>query len=155
MIKTIDEIIKQSPIYLHNWDSKWDVITNFEEIYMSKKEYEATICPDEDIEYRQENKVRMNVALIKYADVNILFAAYGYANYSGDAFVLFEQNGKLYEVNGSHCSCYGLEDQWCTEETSLEALEFRIIDGTLGSDSYSENMFKTELMKFLGIEESE
>ena len=50
--------------------------------------------------------------------VHVLFAYYSYENYSGDAYVLFEQDGKLYGVEGSHCSCYGLEDQWYpTEET--------------------------------------
>ncbi len=52
----------------------------------------------------------------------ILFASYGGGSYDGDAFVLFEENGKLYEVHGSHCSCYGLEGQWKPEETSIEAL---------------------------------
>ena len=55
----------------------------------------------------------------------ILFAYYVDENYSGDAFVLFEKNGKLFEVHGSHCSCYGLEDQWHPEETSWEALAIR------------------------------
>lgn len=52
----------------------------------------------------------------------ILLASYTYENYSGAAFVLFEKDGTLFEVNGSHCSCYGLEDQWEPEETSEEAL---------------------------------
>ena len=52
----------------------------------------------------------------------ILLASYTYENYTGDAFVLFERDGKLFEVNGSHCSCYGLEDQWEPEETTKEAL---------------------------------
>lgn len=30
---------------------------------------------------------------------------------------------KLYEVHGSHCSCYGFEGQWKPEETSMEYLE--------------------------------
>lgn len=38
------------------------------------------------------------------------------------SFFLFEKGGKLYEVNGGHCSCYGFENQWCPEETSREAL---------------------------------
>ena len=41
--------------------------------------------------------------------VEILLASYTYKYYVGDAFVLFLKDGKLYEVNGSHCSCYGLE----------------------------------------------
>jgi hypothetical protein len=36
--------------------------------------------------------------------------------------VIFEKDGKLWEVNGSHCSCYGLEGQWQPEETTWEAI---------------------------------
>ena len=61
--------------------------------------------------------------------VEILLASYTYEDYSGDAFVLFSRDGKLWEVNGSHCSCYGLEGQWEPEETSVESIERRISTG--------------------------
>lgn len=61
----------------------------------------------------------------------VLFAAYE-LDYEGQALVVFRRNRKLYEVNGSHCSCYGLEDQWTPEETTVEALRHRIEKGTLG-----------------------
>lgn len=59
----------------------------------------------------------------------ILLASYTYQDYSGSAFVLFRKDGKLYEVNGVHCSCWGLEGQWDPEETSIEALRKRTGDG--------------------------
>lgn len=52
-------------------------------------------------------------------------AWYGYGSYEGSSLVIFEKDGKLYEVNGSHCSCYGLEGQWEPEETNWKALEMR------------------------------
>ena len=52
----------------------------------------------------------------------LLFASYGGGSYEGDAFVLFRKDGKLYEVNGSHCSCNGLEGSWSPEQTSVAAL---------------------------------
>lgn len=58
-------------------------------------------------------------------DEEILMASYGGASYEGDAFVLFQRDGKLYEVHGSHCSCYGLEGQWEPEETTWAALALR------------------------------
>lgn len=58
--------------------------------------------------------------------LNILLATYTYEDYSGDAFVLFEKGGKLFEVNGGHCSCYGLDGQWEPEETTSEALLARL-----------------------------
>lgn len=76
----------------------------------------------------------------------IVFAHYGGSGYDGCAFVIFQENGKLFEVNGSHCSCYGLEGQWSPEETSLEVLIHRIEHGNLGYDG---NSFKDELLEAL------
>ena len=64
--------------------------------------------------------------------------------------MLFEQNGKLYEVHGSHCSWYGLEEQWEPEEVDLVELENRLLNGTFGED-FSGNNFKEELCEFLGV----
>jgi hypothetical protein len=84
------------------------------------------------------------------ADVNVLFASYSYEDYSGDAFVLFEKDGKLYEVNGGHCSCYGLEGQWEPEETNVQALKHRLYEGNMGAEPYSGNVYADELKAFLG-----
>lgn len=62
-------------------------------------------------------------------DDAIRFAVYGYEDYSGSALVVFERDGKLYEVNGSHCSCDGLEGQWEPEETTWAALAMREMYG--------------------------
>ena len=53
----------------------------------------------------------------------IILGYYIYESYRGDSFVLFldSRDNKLYEVNGSHCSCYGLEGRWSPEETFPEA----------------------------------
>lgn len=67
------------------------------------------------------------------SDDQILLASYGGAAYEGDAYVVYERDGKLYEVHGSHCSCYGLEGQWAPEETSWAALAMR---KRPGSDDY-------------------
>ena len=61
----------------------------------------------------------------------ILFAAYD-GEYECEALVVFRHQRKLYEVNGNHCSCYGLEGQWDPEETTVEALRHRMDRGTLG-----------------------
>lgn len=55
-------------------------------------------------------------------DIEIAIAVYTYEDYSGDAFVLFRQGDKWFEVNGSHCSCMGLEDQWRPEEVVFAEL---------------------------------
>jgi hypothetical protein len=59
-------------------------------------------------------------------DEQIIMAAYDVEGYEGSVLVLYRgDDGQLYEVNGSHCSCYGLEDQWEPEVTSAEALRMR------------------------------
>ena len=92
------------------------------------------------------------------AGAEILLASYGYENYEGSAFVLFRRDGKLYEVNGCHCSCYGLseqgysgdtETQWQPEETTLESLRHRLEEGSLGKESYWGNEYADELRTVL------
>lgn len=70
----------------------------------------------------------------------VLVASYDYENYEGTAYVLFRRDGKLYEVNASHCSCYGLSEagimggghsQWEPEETTVEAVMHRVEKGWL------------------------
>lgn len=70
----------------------------------------------------------------------ILFAAYENESYEGYALVIFSKDGKLFEVNGSHCSCNGLEGQWSPEETSVDALKMR---------KYDYGDMKVDLAKFL------
>lgn len=54
----------------------------------------------------------------------VVFAYYTYEDYSGDALVILRdpKDGTFYEVNGGHCSCYGLEGQWEMEETTLDVM---------------------------------
>jgi hypothetical protein len=147
-MKSIKKIIKQSPVFLHNWENRFSVIADFFDVYMTEKEF---LDETKDNEYYREKRKRMESALTETRNVNILFASYGTDNYCGGAFVLFESNGVLYEVNGSHCSCFGLEGQWEPEVVSLEELKHRLEKGTFGSDDYCDNVFKDELKSFLGI----
>ena len=57
--------------------------------------------------------------------VEIVYAYYLYHEYEGQAFVLFIKDNELFEVNGSHCSCYGLEGQWDPESTVIAAIRKR------------------------------
>lgn len=81
----------------------------------------------------------------------ILLATYTYEDYSGSAYVLFQRDGKLYEVHGSHCSCFGLSEtdyygnstsQWDPEETTVKAVLRRI-------DSYVFDGAREELRQLL------
>ncbi len=64
-------------------------------------------------------------------DCSIILASYTNEDYSGNAYVLFKENDKFYEVNGSHCSCHGLEDQWIPSEVTYEELKYRFEKGTV------------------------
>lgn len=75
---------------------KIGVISDFEDIHISKKEFEATESPVKNIEWWMNRKSAMEQKIREWEPINILFASYGYENYSGDAFVLFERDGKLF-----------------------------------------------------------
>lgn len=87
-------------------DSKSGFLTNFTDVDSIVEAYQGS--SKEDLE-----------------GANILVAWYGYGSYCGSSFVLYEKNETLYEVNGSHCSCNGLEECWSPEETSWAALAMR------------------------------
>ena len=150
-MKTLQEILSQPPVYLNDWSDKIGLISDFDQIYMSKAEYEAETAPYANVKMWEEKKQRMKEAIERWKPINILFASYSYSNYSGDAWVLFERDGKLFEVSGSHCSCYGLEEQFDPEETTLEAISHRATEGKLGRNDWTDNEFSVELKKFLGI----
>jgi len=63
---------------------------------------------------------------MKYRVIAYCYEAY---DYEGDAYVLLERDGHYYEVQGAHCSCYGLEGQWELQHTTPEALKHRIDHG--------------------------
>lgn len=86
--------------------------------------------------------------LKNFENIEWLFGSYTYESYSGDAYVLFKRDGKLFVVSGGHCSCYGLEGQWDPTETTMEAVLHELNVGTLGASSYGSE-FKAELTQFL------
>ena len=128
------------PVYLHDWAQSqyFGMVAGFCGSYMTEADYESKSAPHCNGEYWLEEKEKMRAALAdeKFSAAEILLAAYQYEAYSGEAFVLFRRDGKLYEVNGGHCSCYGLEGQWEPEETTLAALTHRAQKGDLGGSEY-------------------
>lgn len=125
-MKTLEEIFNSEPVFLNDWEGKTQ-----DEIF-------------DDFQLEQD----------KRTGIKILFASYGYANYSGDAFLIFTKDGKLFEVNGSHCSCNGLEHDWEPEETSINAIVIRLIRVEyFGLYEPCGNGFREELLVFLGITE--
>ena len=72
----------------------------------------------------------------KRFDIVVAYESVGdYGCDSSGYFLLREKDGgTFYEVEGSHCSCYGFEDQWEPGQTSLGALKMR---NYIGAGGYS------------------
>lgn len=81
--------------------------------------------------------------------IDILLASYTNQHDAGYAFILFEQNAQLFEVNCSHDSEADFDGQWQPEDTSIEALLFRLNRGNLGSIKASDNVFDEPLRLLL------
>jgi hypothetical protein len=150
-MKSLETILNQTPVFLNDWKSLLDLWGDFDDIYMDEEEYRAGKSPYPNEESWVEKRAKMDAAIKEHEAEHVLFASYCYENYSGNAWVLFEKDGQLYEVNGGHCSCYGLEGQWEPEAVTLDALEHRVIEGKMGKGDCSGNEFADELREFLGI----
>lgn len=81
--------------------------------------------------------------------VEVLFAWYDDPwGYSGAAFVLFRKDGEYYTVEGSHCSCYGLEGQWSPVRVTLDYLRQSLRQG-LGTYNNGDDYFTSKLGELL------
>lgn len=83
------------------------------------------------------------------SDIDILLASYKEGDYSGYGFILFTIGQSYYEVNTSHDSECEFTGQWQPEETTIEALLYRLHRGNLGSAAAGENVFSEELKQIL------
>ncbi len=81
----------------------------------------------------------------RLSNATILLATYTHDEFGGEAFVLFRQNGRLYEVNASHDSAGGITGQWEPEETYLQVLRHRLERGRLGRSADGSSLFADEL----------
>ena len=77
----------------------------------------------------------------------VLVAIYDIDGYDGYAHVVY-RNGRKYYLNyGSHCSCYGLEDQWEPEEFSSKKLLIAFLEKS--SDDWKFGKVNSELAEYL------
>jgi hypothetical protein len=134
-------------MYLNDWKDTgfMGLVADFSGIYNTIYEFGATECPIANVSFWEAELERD-----QWKGIDVLLASYGHKNYSGDAFVLFKKDGKLYEVNAGHRPYYGLEGQWEPEETTVESLLHRLNAGNLGNEDYSGNKFANELRAVLG-----
>jgi hypothetical protein len=94
-------------------------------------EYAGT--PSENYTYGETTEQDIKEAAELLKDKTVLIAYESDYDYGATSFFLLQdQQGKLYEVHGSHCSCFGFEGQLDLEETTMKALKFRLEnDGVL------------------------
>lgn len=75
------------------------------------------------------------IAKEKLKNMKVLFAYESVGDYGCDSNSYFllkdKKTKKLYEVFGSHCSCYGFEGQLRMEEATIEQLKDRVSKGNL------------------------
>ena len=53
---------------------------------------------------------------------DVIYAEYDTPYYEGYANVIYRNGDRYYWAYGSHCSCYGLENQWDPEEYDARQL---------------------------------
>lgn len=76
--------------------------------YNGLKEKEVKGILVTDFEIKKED--------LKGCRIVVAYCSVGSWGCDSSAFIIFKKDNKFYEVNGSHCSCYGFEGQWQPEE---------------------------------------
>lgn len=91
--------------------------------YSGAKQYDSP-APDQLLSTKNQLEV---------LDVLIAYESVGDWGCDSSSFFLFKnkETGVLYELNGSHCSCYGFEGQFQLEQTEAVALKYRAENGRL------------------------
>jgi len=93
--------------------------------------------------YGVEYELDKNVAeQLEKLDILIAYESVGSWGCDSSSYFLFKDKvtNELFEVHGSHCSCYGFENQFDLEPTTLEAIKLReypFSTGGYDSDSQS------------------
>ncbi|MDH5517671.1 MAG: hypothetical protein OEY36_07610 [Gammaproteobacteria bacterium] len=85
----------------------------------------------------------------KLDGVELILASHHNEDDSGYAFILYCSRHILYEINASHDSELNLIGQWQPEETTLEALLFRLTRGNLGKNQQGDDIFASALLAVL------
>lgn len=80
---------------------------------------------EKDIKQHIESSWVADAADLKRFKILIAYESVGDYGCDSSGFYLFKEKatGELYEVHGSHCSCYGFEDQYKPEHLTLEYLK--------------------------------
>jgi hypothetical protein len=150
-MKTIDELLAQPSVYLGNWHSKFEVVSDFVGSIMPEDEFNSI---PRTVDYDSTEITDANVmaaAMEDYGPLNILFAYSGIENKHQEAFVLFEYGGVIYVVWEIIHTTIRLEGTFQPKQVDLDLLKYNLENGNIGVDFNEENIFADELKQFLGI----
>jgi len=115
-------------VYLNNFDCWEDVLNAFGGIYEWDSNTEAS------------KKFLAN----NPEPEKVFYANYDTDSYEGSALVIWYDKGKYYFLQGSHCSCYGLEESgfdpevYDTKKVFLQALEKMNYVYTLSQEDFKD-----------------
>lgn len=96
-------------------------------------------CSEEEIKNHLISQYTADPNVLDGLEILIAYESVGSWGCDSSSFFLLKnkETGELFEVHGSHCSCYGFEDQFDLESTTTEALKFRIKEGKYSSVFYT------------------
>jgi len=94
---------------------------------------------EEEIKKHLINEYTADPDVLDGLEILIAYESVGSWGCDSSSFFLFKnkETGELFEVHGSHCSCYGFENQFDLESTAVEALKFRVQKGKYCSVFYT------------------
>ena len=106
--------------------SEEKVFEHLVENYSRRHEWDED-CSDEFEMRKNEEYRRESSEKLAYMEILVAYESVGDWGCDSESFFLFKRktDGLLFELHGSHCSCYGFEGQLDLEETSLAALKYR------------------------------
>lgn len=94
----------------------------------------------DDSSYNYDGEHHYTINLDQF-EILIAYESVGdYGCDSASFFLLKMSDGSLWEVHGSHCSCYGFENQWQPEQTNREYLLSDKFYFTIGGYDYDPNL---------------
>lgn len=103
----------------------------------------------EDVQ-RQFAPDHRNASPVPECPEHLIYAVYETPGYEGHAIVIFWAKDKYWYVEGSHCSCYGLEGQWQPEPYDTAELLKACLNRNYGS-AWTEH--KAEIIQAIDINE--
>lgn len=89
--------------------------------------------------------------ILKGFNIIIAYESVGSWGCDSSSFFLLRRksDGVLFEIHGSHCSCYGFEGQFKLEETTLEYLKSDKLNFCCGGYDDNETANQAKVKKFM------